>query len=72
MMPSFDFTGLTLSLQPGVPPSAAMVPIIAIDPSSVLVAAAAVASVVAIAVVARWRRRKVVRRTSASGLRRAA
>ena len=72
MMPSFDFTGLMLSLQPGVPPSAAIAPLIAIAPSSVLVAAVAVASVVAIAVVARWRRRKVVRPTSASGLRRAA
>ena len=72
MMPSFDFTGLTLSLQPGVPPSAVLTPIIAVNPSSVVVVAVAVASVAAIAVVARWRRRKVVRPMSASGLRRAA
>ena len=62
----------TLSLQPGVPPSAVLTPIIAVNPSSVVVVAVAVASVAAIAVVARWRRRKVVRPTSASGLRRAA
>ena len=72
MMPSFDFTGLTLSLQPGVPPSAVLTPIIAVNPSSVVVVAVAVASVAAIAVVRRLRRRRVVRPTSGTTLRRAA
>jgi len=72
MMPSFDVTGLMLSLQPGMPPSAVLTPIIAVDPSSVVVVAVAVASVVAIAVVTRLRRRTVVRPTSGTRLRRAA
>jgi len=72
MMPSFDVTGLMLSLQPGMPPSAALTPIIAVNPSSVVVVAVAVASVVAIAVVTRLWRRTVVRPTSGNTLRKAA
>ena len=71
MMPSFDFTGLTLSLQPGVPPSVAVTPIISIGPS-LLATIIAAAGVAVIAAVVRRRRRAAAHTVAVSRLRRAA